>query len=554
MKKSTIPKKNVNNDELEGKNLKNTNKKLVSKLIKISQTPTNTKTNKIRYKLADSNEDIQNNKIQYNIKLTDSVDLIKKIKQAKELKDLEQIYQKWNEEKVIFKIKGKNNIKIYREKNENLEKSNDKTSSEKEKERQKKIMEDKKKMLAKIKEIKKRNNNKGYSEEEIKAFEHTKEKELNIIYKQSYLFSGKKNIDMIQKLNYIIQVREFIEKEIQSDSLYSHSLILPEEAICNEDNNIIKMLGYFGSELALNHIKTYIEVKPSNEQLRDITFKILGSGLAMQKIYKICLENVNDVILFEEDIENWFLFLENIKTRISKILNVSEDYIYIFGHNLAKLEAYFLIYNRKINNFDNLSKNLKIKIIASTLLSNVILSTSMFNSEFSKDTEDWPKQNLMRGGKKYYPPYGWIGIALNIKDKYITKNNKWIGKVNKEGEWTVAYHGVGKGNVFNKVLNIINSNLKEGSGQLYRELDNNEESKDKYMSCGEGVYVTPNIEEAMKYADKISLGNNSLKFKFVIMVRVNPTKIRSPGGSLPLWILNGNEEEIRPYRLLIKTL
>ena len=556
MSRNIISKKNINNAEFEGNNIKNNNRKLISKVIKISQTPTNVKTNKIRYKLTDSNNDIQKNKIQFNIKLSDSVDLIKKIKQAKELKDLEKIYQKWNEDKVIFKIKGKNNIKTYKDKNEDLTKSNDKTSSAKEKEmeRQKKIMEDKKKMLAKLKEIKKRNNNKGYSEEEIKEFENTKEKELNSIYQQSYLISGKKNVDMIQKLNYIIEVRQFIEKEIESDNLFAHSLILPEEAICNEENNIIKLLGYFGSELSLNHIKAYIEINPSNEKLRDITFKILGSGLATQKIYKICLENVNDVISFEEDIENWFLFLENIKTRISKILNVSEEDIYIFGHNLAKLEAYFLIFNRKFNNFDNLAKNLKIKIIPSTLLNNVILSTSLFNAEFSKDKNDWPDENLKRGGRKYFPPYGWIGIALNIKDKYKTKNDKWIGKVNKEGEWTVAYHGVGKGNVFNKVLNIINNNLKEGSGQLYKEFDNNEESKDKYMLCGEGVYVSPNIEEAMKYADKISLGNNSLKFKFVIMVRVNPNKIRSPGGSPAFWILNGNESEIRPYRLLIKTL
>ena len=260
MSKSIISKKKINNAELEGQNIKNNNRKLISKVIKISQTPTNIKTNKIRYKLTDSNDDIKNNKIQFNIKLTDSVNLIKEIKQAKEIKDLEQIYQKWNEDKVIFKIKGKKNIKTPKDNIENLKKSKEKTSSTKEKEEiEKKIMGEKKKMMEKIKEIKKRNNIKGYSEEEIKAFENTKEKELENIYKQSYLFSGKKNVDMVQKLNYIIEVREFLEKEIQYNNLYTNSLILPEEAICTEDNNTIKLLGYFGSELSLNHIKTYIE-------------------------------------------------------------------------------------------------------------------------------------------------------------------------------------------------------------------------------------------------------------------------------------------------------
>ena len=36
------------------------------------------------------------------------------------------------------------------------------------------------------------------------------------------------------------------------------------------------------------------------------------------------------------------------------------------------------------------------------------------------------------------------------------------------------------------------------------------------------------------------------------MTRVNPEKIRSPGGTPVDWILNGNDDEIRPYRLLIK--
>ena len=36
------------------------------------------------------------------------------------------------------------------------------------------------------------------------------------------------------------------------------------------------------------------------------------------------------------------------------------------------------------------------------------------------------------------------------------------------------------------------------------------------------------------------------------MARVNPDKIRSPGGKTTSWILSGNYDEIRPYRLLFK--
>ena len=176
----------------------------------------------------------------------------------------------------------------------------------------------------------------------------------------------------------------------------------------------------------------------------------------------------------------------------------------------------------------------------------------MFEQEFSKHKNDWPKNSLIRGGKKYFPPYDLIGIALKIKNKYDKKNNIWLGKENKEGEWAVAYHGVGKGKIFEKVLNIINENLKEGHGQLYDKQVNVEKNKDEYPYCGEGVYFSPNIEEALKYAGKTSLGWYNLNFQFVIMARVNPNKIRSPGGVPVIWILNGNDDEIRPYRLLIK--
>ena len=52
------------------------------------------------------------------------------------------------------------------------------------------------------------------------------------------------------------------------------------------------------------------------------------------------------------------------------------------------------------------------------------------------------------------------------------------------------------------------------------------------------------------YAGKVEINNEIYKMGF--MLRVNPEKIRVPVGNLNFWVLNGNPDEIRPYRILIK--
>ena len=73
------------------------------------------------------------------------------------------------------------------------------------------------------------------------------------------------------------------------------------------------------------------------------------------------------------------------------------------------------------------------KATSSLLLNNAILSSNIFETDFSKGENDWPKKILMRGGKKYYPPYGWIGIGLKLKNKYWKTNSTWFGSENIEG-------------------------------------------------------------------------------------------------------------------------
>ena len=59
------------------------------------------------------------------------------------------------------------------------------------------------------------------------------------------------------------------------------------------------------------------------------------------------------------------------------------------------------------------------------------------------------------------------------------------------------------------------------------------------------------MNKAEYYAHKFKIGKNRF-LQFAIQTRVDPNKIRDPGVSPIIWVLSGSDEEVRPYRLLVK--
>ena len=585
MSKKQIDKKIVleKNDEspLIENNRQNTGirkRKILKKLNNLNKSYSKLGTGKENYQ-DDENE--KNVTTQSNL---EKIDYNKNIKQAKEIKDLEKIFKKWNNENEILMKRNISNISFRKqERNENINrkkpkynveeirlksknrkeldfiktnkiKKKKKISNSKEIDEEDEIEEIEEKMgifdkITEIKEYKDKNK----MQSQLEKIEKRMEKELEIINKKAYLFLDQNNNDLAEKLDYILEINNYIHKEILINK--DDNLILPEEAALYQDDVILRFLGYIGSELSLNNnIETYIEKEPTNDILREVTFKILATDIPNQIIYKFILEDEKLKIIFEEDNDQWYSFLDKIKDRISKSYNISINDMYYFGNKVYKFEVCLLIYNKKINNIENILKNFHIKIIKNFFFDYIILSPSIFETKFCKNENDWPIENLKRGRKKYFPPYDWLGISLKVTDKFDKNDNTWLGKENKEGEWAVAYYGVGKGSkVLKNALNIMNNFLIEGKGKRFKNVLNAEDNNnEEYHLCGEGVYLSPTIEVAAKNADIIKLGNFDFEFQFVFMVRVNPTKIRGPGGFPVNWILNGNNDEIRPYRLLIK--
>ena len=468
------------------------------------------------------------------LKLNESFDkslTLKKLKEEEEKNSLLKINKKWeNEEKdriqKLLKSVSKKNI---------LEKITDKKEDEKIKVA---IIENNGKI------IKSEENNKGQGE-------NRKKKKLNSIKDKSNSFLDGKITDLNERFIYTMELNRYLGEEINS-LRKRKNIIIPKHAIFSK-NFIIKFLGYLGCELSSYNINVFIENNPSNEVIRDITFKMILSGLATQRAYKIIIQSEDDKKRFREDIQLWYEFLERVKNRVIKNHNLEEKEIIFFNHDTNNYEVMMIIYNKRLNGIESTLKYFHLKAMTGNLLNNIILSANMFEIKYCKKKDEWKSGYLYRGGERYHPPYGWTGFALKLRNKY-GDNFDWLGKTGENGnEWCVAFHGIGKGNELQKLFSILDTNLREGPKQRYSKYKNlRKNTKEEYDVCGNGVYLTPDIKKAENYAYITKLGSLNKDFQFAIQARVDPNKIRDPGVTPVNWVLNGNNNEIRPYRLLVK--
>ena len=152
--------------------------------------------------------------------------------------------------------------------------------------------------------------------------------------------------------------------------------------------------------------------------------------------------------------------------------------------------------------------------------------------------------NEKRGNKPYEPPVGWIGIGLKVLEKYDYGCDNWIEK-NSRDEWCVAYQGISGPKQIIKI--IIDTGFKEGFRQ---SLQDDDDIFHPGQKVGTGIYFTPSIEAAEQYSLPLKFGDYN--YKTVLMVRVKPDKIRQSARFNPYWVVNGDTDEVRPYRILFK--
>ena len=173
------------------------------------------------------------------------------------------------------------------------------------------------------------------------------------------------------------------------------------------------------------------------------------------------------------------------------------------------------------------------KLSKKEYVNNDILYPEDFDIRGNRQPYEYSR-NQKRGNLYYFPPIGWTGIGLNV-----TKYDDWeikFGKINKEGEWCVVYHGTSLENA----KNIIIEGLKEGDRQSFKDAKDKEGNQ-----VGTGVYFSPNILIAEQYSKSCN------GIKCVFMCRANPEKLKKIPG-VDYYVVNDPLNDVIPYRLLIK--
>ena len=187
-------------------------------------------------------------------------------------------------------------------------------------------------------------------------------------------------------------------------------------------------------------------------------------------------------------------------------------------------------------------------------INELLINENLLDAQGNKN-KNWNQNKRKRGGEDYIPPSNeWIGIGLNVNNKYDKGNNTWLGKNNKNGEYSVAYYGINNSENLTKnnmdsifeIKTIFNDEKDIRNTGFFGSIFGNNK-------CGNGVILFQNPQFAENYASIIKISNNE-QIKVLIMCRVNPKKIRQPQTFKNFWILNLTTEEIRPYRILIKKI
>ena len=236
----------------------------------------------------------------------------------------------------------------------------------------------------------------------------------------------------------------------------------------------------------------------------------------------------------------------NIGTFIGEIMNNSSLNT-LFQSELFLEDKYFVL--EKYKNDEKIKEIKNLFELKYNLENYFKIKNKDFDPKGNK-YEGWSVDEK-RGEKIYNPPIGWIGFGLKVLDKYY-EGNDWLGNINREGEWCIAYYYNEDESYYRSIItNCIYGKFKINTIDEIDDYANDDDIFHPGNKVGNGVICFTDIN---KISDSIPLiDTDGLKYRVALMVRLNPNAIRCPKCcSLERWVVNNNDDEIRPYRILIK--
>ena len=366
-----------------------------------------------------------------------------------------------------------------------------------------------------------------------------------------YLSYMMKIINVIEQMKYPFKFHD-------SKQVLKYPGLISSQFGENEKIFILSLIKDILEEKGIN-VSIYKKSEDMNN-LEETSLHYLFSGFTEKKKYEINfdLEPEKTVVLLQKgnELDN---FKDEWESKISNYLKLDKTEISLTNPKEKQGFCLDLVYNGGNIQYNKLKDFNEIKNVEEeSLIEGCQLNIGIFDENHNNQDPGWGI-NETRGGEKYIPPLGWYGYGLKVGGKYDNGDNTWIDYFDHEGVFAVAYFGLS--NIYGNKKNLSHflseitsqETLKVGYEQTYKnDINIKEKSKDEFKKCGNGVYLFQDPKIAENTASIIDIGG--VRYKVLLMCRVNPKKIRQPQGFPNCWILNPTPSEVRPYRILIKKI
>ena len=340
-------------------------------------------------------------------------------------------------------------------------------------------------------------------------------------------------------------------------------LLLKEKEDNNELDFVLSLIGEIlkDKNIDLNILKNNNEEEKSKDKLSDACLQYLFCGLTEKKKFEINFKlEPRKIDKLNKKKEELSEFIEEWRKKISNKINIDKKDISLINPKKKGIDSFSLDLvlnddsiiqnkNKILSNFNEI-----IDIEEKSFIESCQLNNNIFDQQFDNQDGFWG-YNETRGGEVYLPPEGWKGYGLNVQGKYDHGDNTWLDYNDRKGVFAVAYLGLSNilksTEKYKQYLSEVNlpEILKMNYQQTYK---NDKDLRNQGKKCGCGIYLFQDPKIAENSAGIIDI--YGIRYKVLLMCRVNPKKIRQPEGFKNCWILNPTPEEIRPYRILVKTV